>query len=273
MSEIKVSGFTFGYNLIESGYPIVEAILAVVPYVDEVVYLDMGSTDKTVEVLKGLDVGTPLRVVIRQIWQPGAAGKVLEKAHKRHGDLCEGDITLHFEADEVWDDTLLQTVISEINDADLYDIAVPRIQIRENFQRVSWYPCPDQYVHRVFPTGSVEKVGHTTDQHMDDPESVFPIEIGVGYLWDCASTNPGNYITRSRNQSALWGHDPVVYRMVPHHFLVDAKTTKNLIEAEEYLQEPHWRYPDTPFLLPSLLYRQLGREVYDPLAPDVEAEE
>jgi len=42
---MKVSGFTFGHNLVEGGYPLVEALLSVYPYVSEMVAVDIESTD------------------------------------------------------------------------------------------------------------------------------------------------------------------------------------------------------------------------------------
>ncbi len=154
-----ISGFTFVHNAIESGYPIVEAILAVYPYVDEIVIVDMQSTDGTRELLESFanlyydresDFDPdfdhcPLRI-LNGFWG-NEAGETLRQAHSKHVE-CSGDIILHFEADEVYDDRLVNKICRGIRYGDMEDIAVYRLQLEQNFQRCRWYP---ELVHRVFP--------------------------------------------------------------------------------------------------------------------------
>ena len=49
---MEISGFTFAHNAIDSGYPIIEAIDAVMSWVDSLYVVDMQSTDTTRQVLK-----------------------------------------------------------------------------------------------------------------------------------------------------------------------------------------------------------------------------
>jgi hypothetical protein len=124
------SGFTFIHNAIESGYPIVEAIRSVQPFVDDVIVVDMQSTDGIRETLNKLKVR-----IINGFWG-NQAGETLCQAHSLYR-RCSGDIIIHFEADEVYEPQLLENIIHLINQG-VTDIAVHRLQLEQNFQRCRW---------------------------------------------------------------------------------------------------------------------------------------
>jgi hypothetical protein len=196
-----ISGFTFIHNAIDSGYPIVEAIRAIQPYVDEVCAVDMQSTDSTRRVLEKLPVK-----IIDGYWG-NEAGETLRQAHNQYRQ-CSGDVIVHFEADEVYDDRLIKYIV-ELIKYDHTDISVHRLQLEQNFQRCRWYPEP---VHRVFSRLShTRKEGHTTDRHSQamilGPED--------GYLWDITNCFRDNWMNRVRKQAELWNKEPQ-YIMTPH---------------------------------------------------------
>jgi glycosyltransferase involved in cell wall biosynthesis len=185
-----ISGFTFIHNAIDSGYPIVEAIRAVQPYVDEIVIVDMQSTDNTKDILEQLaDIDHKNKLeytynkgkyykhynikIIDGYWG-NEAGETLRQAHNQYRQ-CSGDVIIHFEADEVYDDRLIKYIV-ELIKYDHTDISVHRLQLEQNFQRCRWYPEP---VHRVFPRLShTRKEGHTTDRH---PQAMNDLRAG-GWL-------------------------------------------------------------------------------------------
>jgi len=189
-----ISGFTFVHNAIVAGYPIVEAITAVRPWADEVVVVDMESTDNTREVVEQ----EGCRVIEGQ-WIPGGGcHECLQAAHALH-EQCYGDVIVHFEADEVYDPFLISHIAYGIRELGRTDALVYRIQVEQNFQRLRWAP---HLVHRVFPKGSVEQREHTTDRH-DGVENIIGPDHGL--LWDCSSTFRGNYMARVAQQRELWG--------------------------------------------------------------------
>jgi len=154
-----ISGFSYVHNALSTGIPIKESIKAVRPYVDEMVIVDAASTDGTGEWLKqSKDVDR----VINTGWG-NIAGETLKRLHAMHVQ-CEGDVIIHFEADEVFDDNLIGKIAESIT-CGLYELSVYRIQVEQNFQRIRWY---SELVHRVFhklDKGIMRKVGHTTDHH------------------------------------------------------------------------------------------------------------
>lgn len=256
----KISAFSFVHNALEAGYPIVEAIQAVYPYVDDVLVVDMQSTDGTPELLyqmKGMGVR-----VVPGLWNPGKAGQCLRDAHELH-KLCYYDQIVHFEADEVYSDRLIQRIKGLCNQGK-QNLNVWRVQIGQNFQRMRWHPVK---VHRVFIRGKVEKGyigpdGRLMEDHTTNVGRKYPVlSPEFGFLWDCSSTCRDNYMTRARNQAELWGH-ATKYRLAPGHFMWSSEFSEE--ETIKYLEEPHWTFSRSPFDLPAVLLPLVGKVKYEP---------
>lgn len=249
---MEVSGFTFIHNGVEGGYPFVEAILAVYPFVDNVFVVDCESTDETRQVLEKLK--EKLGIVILNGFWGNEAGKTLRDAHAHHV-LCSGDIVLHFEADEVYDHNLLCAIKAHI-DGGLYDLSVYRLQLEQNFQRCRWYP---ELVHRVFPKHSKTwKEGHTTDRHGLATE----IDTSHGYLWDITNCFRDNWLQRVKNQAELRGEKDPCRIMAGVHILHEPEITVKTIDYR--LKERHWTWTNTPFSIPQILRPLVGEVKYNP---------
>lgn len=247
---MEVSGFTFIHNAIESGYPIIEAIEAVMFWVDDVYVVDMESTDTTRQVLEKLGVK-----IINGKWG-NEAGKTLADAHALHSQ-CSSDIIIHFEADEVYPESLLQEIIYQI-DNDNYDLAVWRLQLEQNFQRCRWYP---ELVHRVFMRSpDLKKEGHSTNVHLRkiSPFPIVPISQKYGYLWDITNCFRDNWLNRVNKQAEMRDDKPQ-YIGVPIHLLGHPFPTFHL---DKFLSQPHWTWQQTPFGIPKNLLPLVGVTKY-----------
>lgn len=242
---MKTSGFSFIHDGLSGGYPFVEAIWSIWPYVDEMVIVDMQSTDGTREVLRRLGVE-----IIDGEWG-NKAGETLAAAHALNKE-CSGDIIVHFEADEVYDKKLVER-IRELIYTGIHDISVHRLQLEQNFQRCRWYP---EAVHRVFPKGSVVKSGHTTSRH-GQTTVLGPEE---GYLWDITNCFRDNWLNRIKAQAELWDQ-PANNQMVSLHAFQPLKLDDWQIPAA--LNEPHWTWTSTPFDIPAILRPLVGRTRYE----------
>lgn len=259
-----ISGFTFIHNAIESGYPIVEAIRSVQSYVNEIVIVNMQSTDNTQAVLdkmastciegdRTISCTCPTIRTINGFWGQ-QAGETLRQAHNLHKE-CTGDIILHFEGDEVYSPELLENIIHLLGQG-VEDIAVYRLQLEQNFQRCRWYPEP---VHRVFPRLSyTRKEGHTTNRH--DQAAVLGPQCG--YLWDITNCFRDNWLARIKKQAELWKRDPQ-YIMTPVHATLQAEISE--ADAQRWLYGGrHWEWTNTPFAIPDILKPLVGMTKYEP---------
>lgn len=265
---MKLSGFTFIHNALDSGYPIVEAINAVQPYVDEMVIVDMQSDDGTRDLLEKMQsisqspqkhqewyYECPIKI-LDGYWG-NQAGETLRQAHSQYVK-CSGDVIIHFEADEVYGDSLIKAVVSNARASKIENchFSVMRLQLEQNFQRCRWYPEP---VHRVFPRlSNVRKEGHTTNR----PEGAFLLTERNGYLWDCCNVFRDNWFNRVEKQAELRGEEPN-YLMVGHHCTWNVHATKN--DANHWLKfGRHWTWINTPFAIPKILKPLVGMTKYEP---------
>lgn len=244
---MRISGFTFGHNLIASGYPIVEAVKAVRPYVDDMVVVDMESTDNTRAVLDQLGCKVYSSPWADATWR---GDTVLVQAFNLSLQYC-GDVVIFFEADEVYEDRLVAHIRNRLDHDGPRNFAVQRVQVEQNWQRVRWYPIP---VHRVFGRGEGSYPLHPTIP--PDYAEVLPPELG--YLWDCAACFRDNYAARKNAQAELWGA-PRKLRVAKHF----AEPNEYQDEAA-YLAEPEWLMRETPLAIPAILRPLLGQTRYTP---------
>lgn len=245
----SISGFTFIHNALEGGFPIVEAINSVLPFVDDLLIVDMQSSDGTYQFL--IDSGLN---VISAPWDC-RGGETLKYAHSLHTQ-CKGDLIVHFEADEIWDTRLLKAVCVAIDNG-VRNIKVWRIQVEQNFQRIRWNP---EGVHRVFEKGKAIKEGHTTQEALN--RNIFTLPPSQGFLWDCTNVFRDTWFNRVNLQAELRQTEPQ-YLMVPLHITHPSIITKE--EAIERLKEPHWEWSHTPLDIPPILRPLVGVTDYSPM--------
>ncbi len=98
---MKISGFSFGRNLIELDYPVVESITSVLPLVDEFVFAAGDSRDETTELVKS--IGSPKIKVIHTTWDDSMRKDGLIFSHQANLAFqeCTGDWAIFVNADEV----------------------------------------------------------------------------------------------------------------------------------------------------------------------------
>ena len=250
---MSISGFTFIHNAIAAGIPVFEAIIAVKPYVDEIVVVDMESDDGTTELLHKFGCK-----VIDGKWG-SLAGKTLSDAHALH-EKCSGDTIVHFEADEVFDDKLIREVRKTINQGES-QILVPRIQLEQNFQKMRWGPI---WVHRVFKKGTVQKYGESTVQHKSG--AVYP-KLNFGYLWDITNNFRNNWIRRLEQQAELWNLSDALteFQAVPLHSFDCKAMTITASNREDFFNQHHWWSTQSPYNIPLSLRKWMGITEYDPM--------
>lgn len=243
---MKISAFTLAYNPINAGLPIVEAVQAVQPYVDEVLAVNVGSTDGTRKVLQKLGC----RIFDLPKPNQGEGDPALCEAFGLHTQ-AKGDLILFFEADEVYDDKLLNEM-RWVMERGHTDIGCYRIQVEGNFQRIRWYP---HAVHRVFRPGTVQ---YYPPPPVECPPHVHLLPIEAGLLWDCSNVFRDQWHIRKQQQQHLWTHNRRL--MVGEHFTFPNEVDE--AEEERRLGEPHWGFSGTPLAIPAGLRPLLGVRDY-----------
>jgi len=219
-----------------------ESIEAVRDYVDEIVVIDMQSIDGTWEILKKLGVN---RFISSWPHYPNPRD-TLNHAFEMHVECCRGDTIIFFEADEVYDDSLLQAIRWEII-IGRTNLAVYRLQLEQNFQRCRWYPIP---VHRVFPRGEGSYVQHPTNC----PSDAHILAASNGFLWDISQCFRDNIEGRRQAHREIFGTTRRLF--VPEHFTQSAEVSEE--EERELLRGPQWQWTGTPFNIPSILKPLVG---------------
>lgn len=246
---MNLSGYSFIHNGIEGGYPFVEAIQAVEPHVDEIVIVDMESTDGTRDILKEMNV-----TIIDGKWG-NSAGVTLQQAHDQY-IKCQGDVIVHFEADEVYDNEVIRQIKMLLHSGQgIENILIHRLQVEQNFQRIRWYP---ELVHRVFPRlSNARKQGHTTDRH----SMGIAIPPKFGFLWDCTNCFRDNYLQRI-NQQAELRQSEGQYILTPLHSLHQVEIGRDALIKR--LEERHWTWETSPLKIPEILQNLIGCTSYNP---------
>ena len=99
---MKVSAFTLTTNTTKFGYPFIESIKSWLPAVDELVVIDGGSTDGTVEMIQA--IGDPKIRIIQDEdtkWEENWSYSRLGHNFNRGFHECTGDVIFKFDTDYV----------------------------------------------------------------------------------------------------------------------------------------------------------------------------
>lgn len=100
---MKISGFSMGKNADKLGYPVKEAVMSVLPLVDEFVFAlgDCDEDDRTGELLESIN-SDKLRI-IKTSWDLEKYPRGMEHAHQTDiaKEHCSGDWLFYLQADEL----------------------------------------------------------------------------------------------------------------------------------------------------------------------------
>ena len=152
MMKNKISICVFIRDNNEGAFGLWESMATLMPIADEFFVLDLGSTDGTYEILKGLaeknkkirlEQGTfPINPVTGLI----DAGSFAEIPNAMI-PTCRNDLVMYYQADEIWHEDLLAIMVKRLNNLKGFrGLSFWRYQLMNNFQRMKWSP---HLVHRV----------------------------------------------------------------------------------------------------------------------------
>lgn len=98
---MRISGCTFGRNLLRAGYPILESMRSILPIVDEYVVVVGKGDDGTLEAVQS--IGDPKIRIVETVWNPNVntGGFVLTQQTNIGLFNCTGDWAIAIQADEM----------------------------------------------------------------------------------------------------------------------------------------------------------------------------
>lgn len=273
---MNISACVFIKNAFEGAFTIFESMAGLMPLVDEYVILDLSSTDGTFEALADIQRANKKVKLYTGDWPTQDAGAFATLANDVVR-LCKNEVVIYHQADEIWHEDLLR-MTKHYLEAGNHDLAFWRIQYRDNFQRVKWFP---HLVHRVgyksddpalnWGKRNFEFVGdgmNTTRQW----DAKICSDYGGEYFpkWgDMKDEGIKPYTNQMILDVSLVGgfRDNIVERRAKHAPFWHEPPAIEGKPAAQWQQEaeenPDWTRSESPFNIPAIMRYHVGKTRYE----------
>lgn len=246
-----------------AGFCLWESLSSWLPFVDEFIVMDLMSNDGTWEILSEIAGANHKISLHRRPWPRIDAGVFADLANDLI-QMCQHENVLYFQADEIPHQNLLKLAEQRFQQGQ-FDLSFWRIQFRDNFQKVKWFP---HLVHRVGHKDRFHFVGDgmTSDRTWDAkicsnyggeyfPQwgGMPPMEIPVSEMITDVSLVGGfrdNIIERRLLHAPFWHEEAHV----------EGKSAAEWAAAA--MANPDWTKAESPFDLPQILRWHVGRTKY-----------
>ena len=267
MEKYKLSACTFIKNA-KAGFCLYESMASWLPFVDEFVVLDLGSTDGTLEVLHEIAGRNP-KIKVHQGGFTRNDASAFADVMNQAISLCKGSNVLAYQSDEIPHERLILRAVEYFERGE-FDLSFWRYQLRENFQVMKWPPHP---VHRV---------------GRKDGSFVFVVDgMNTERTWDakiCSEWDGGNYIqwgdkykddyTKLPTYDMILDvgksgafRDTIAWRAELHFpFWTDSEPVVDGVPVPRWLEgakgNDNWTKPETAFDIPQIMRFHLGKTEY-----------
>lgn len=285
-----LSACCFIRDTFSGGFCLPESLLQFMPFCDEIVVLDLGSTDGTIEFLREVANHNPkLKVILEGSFPYDDAGVFATLANTLV-DFCKNPHVIYWQSDEIWHEDLLE-LMSQRFERGEFDLSFWRIQYANNFQYIKWFP---HLVHRVGTKGNHFNEGKNNFEFNGDGMNttrswdakicsnyggeMFPKWGELGQEGIKPYTN--EMITdvsllgafrdlipdRRRMHAPFWHEEPTI----PYYNKANGEQFHRPASQWEAqaLSDPDWTKGKSPFNLPAILRYHVGRTRYE-LRPEL----
>jgi hypothetical protein len=266
-----ISACVFIKDCFTGAFCLFESIASLLPFVNEFLVMDLGSSDGTYQALQDItDSNKKVRLLTGEFPEIDAAA--FATLANELIDKCQYDNVLYYQADEIWHPDLLRLMAKEFEQGN-FNLSFWRIQYRDNFQRVKWFP---HLVHRVGQKGNFNFVGDgmTSDTTWDAKicsqygGEYFPKWGEMGQDGIKPYTNEmildvslvggfrDNIIERRALHAPFWHEEPHIENKPASQW------------AQEAIANPDWTKTDTPYDIPLIMRYHVGKVKYE-LRPEL----
>jgi len=267
-----------------------ESMASLLPLVNQMIIMDLGSDDGTLEVLYDISRHNSKVSIISMGSFPFTDANVFATLANDLIAMCHHDNVLYWQADEIWHEDLLKLMAQRFERGE-FDLSFWRIQYANNFQYVKWFP---QLVHRVGIRGIGLNEGKNNFEFDGDGMNttrmwdakicsnhggeMFPQwgELGqdgikpyVNEMITDVSLLGGfrdNIPERRRMHAPFWHEEPDI----PYFDWV-TKQQPRMSESQwltTALNDPDWTKMESPYNLPAILKYHVGKVKYE-LRPEL----
>lgn len=269
-----VSACVFIRNNNAGAFCLWESAASILHLVEQFIVLDLMSDDGTWETLQEIAKANPKFELHRRPWPRIDAGVFADLANELI-QMSHYPAVWYYQADEVPHQVLLSKV-KERFDRGEFDLSFWRIQYRENWQRVKWFP---HLVHRVGPKDKFNFIGDgmTSDRTFDARicsdygGEMFPKWGALGQegikpyvnqmLLDVSQVGAfrDNIIEKRALHAPFWHEDASIEGRPADQW------------AREALENPNWTKAQSPYDLPVIMRFHIGRTRYEARSELIEA--
>lgn len=269
---LKVSGATFIRNTFEGAFCLFESMASVLPLVDDMTILDLGSNDGTYEMLVEIAAANPSICVVRSHFSKIDAGAFADIANDCVASW-KHDQGIFWQADEICHQNLIR-MLRERLDNGQFDMVLWRYQLKENFQLMRWPPHP---VHRIGTKGKFNFVndGMNTDRSFEPPVCS---NYDMGWFIRWGDEFKGRYPELPTHEmvmdvSAAGGFlDNIIGKRTLHAPMWHERPNVDQTPVQQWVMReranPNWTKKDTPFDIPQIMRGHLGKTRYE-LRPEL----
>lgn len=257
-----------------AGFCLFESMASLLPFVSEFVVMDLGSDDGTLEILDDIARHNgKVRLLVRSKGFPKTDAGVFADLANELIDKCQEDNVLYYQADEVWHEDLLGRMAGYFEQGK-FDLSFWRIQYRDNWQKVKWFPHLVHRVGRKDGTFTFIGDGMTSDRTWD--AEICSQYDGSWFMKWGKFHQEGikPYVNDMIMDVSMVGgfRDTIPMRRALHapfwHETPDIEGTP----ADQWLKRekrnPDWTKTESPYNLPAIMRWHVGRTRYE-LRPEL----
>ena len=260
----KISACTFIRDTFDGAFCLFESMASLLPYVDEMIVLDLGSNDGTDKALEYITEGNSKVIMHRSEFSIVDASAFADAANDCV-ELASNDTVLFWQADEIWHEDLLLKMEKQF-EGDATDLAFWRYQLRDNFQKMKWFPHP---VHRVGPKSDFVFVNDGMNS-----DRVFGVDIcseyNMGWFTKWGDMDPMSLPLNDMimDVSLVGGfRDNIPLRRKLHAPMWhENDDIEGKSQQDWYLHALHnddWTKKESPFNIPHIMRHHVGKVTYN----------